>query len=80
MTDKNTEIMRDAFRLLSAFETVPAEEDSAYWGSLTKKGQQMAEKWGNDPIAVNLVLGIIDGLQDKYKAIEKHQQMRFDVA
>lgn len=80
MTDRNTEIMRDAFRLLSAFETVPADEDPSYWDNLVTKGQLMVEKWDNDPLATNLALAIIETQEAKYKAMEKHQQMRCDVA
>lgn len=80
MTDKNIEIMRNAFRLLAEFETVPTDEDFAYWDSLAKKGYQMAKEWDNNPLAVNLAMAIIDSLQDKYKTMEKQHQMRFDVA
>lgn len=80
MTDRNTEIMRDAFRLLAEFENVPTDEDPVYWEMLANKAAQFARKWQNDPIMVNLAIGVIDGLQAKYKAAEKQHQMQFAIA
>lgn len=78
MTEKNTEIMRDLFRLLSEFETIPDEERPTYWQMLTFKANEMVRRWGSDPLAVNLVIGLIDGLQEKYKRATKTQQLRMD--
>lgn len=80
MTDRNTEIMRDAFRLLAEFENIPMDEDPVYWETLANKAAQMARKWQHDPIAVNLAVGVIDGLQGYYKASEKQHQMSFATA
>jgi hypothetical protein len=40
----------------------------------------MARKWQQDPMAVNLAVGVIDGLQGHYKAKEKQHQMSFAIA
>lgn len=80
MTDRNTEIMRDAFRLLAEFENVPSDDDPVYWEMLANKASQMAHKWHQDPMAVNLAIGVINGLQDKYREKEKQHQMRFATA
>ena len=80
MTDRNTEIMRDAFRLLAEFENVPTDEDPVYWEMLANKAAQMARKWQQDPMAVNLAVGVIDGLQGHYKAKEKQHQMSFAIS
>lgn len=78
MTDKNTEIMRDLFRLLSEFESVPDEERPEYWKWLTFKANEMVRRWELDPLAVNLAIGLIDGLQEKYKRSTKTQQLRME--
>ncbi len=78
MTEKNTEIMRDIFRLLSEFESIPEEERPAYWTSLTFKANEMVRRWSGDPLAVNLAVGLIDGLQEKYKRTTKTQQLRME--
>lgn len=78
MTEKNTEIMRDLFRLLSEFESVPEEERPAYWASLVFKANEMVRRWDLDPLAVNLVIGLIDGLQEKYRRTNKVQQLRME--
>jgi hypothetical protein len=78
MTEKNTEIMRDLFRLLSEFESVPEDENLTYWNLLIVKANEMARRWELDPLAVNLAIGLIDGLQEKYKRKPKIQQLRMD--
>lgn len=78
MTEKNTEIMRDLFRLLSEFEMIPDEERPAYWQTLAFKANEMVRRWELDPLAVNLVIGLIDGLQEKYKRATKIQQLRIE--
>lgn len=78
MTEKNTEIMRDLFRLLSEFESVPEDENLTYWNLLIVKANEMARRWELDPLAVNLAIGLIDGLQEKYKRQPKIQQLRMD--
>lgn len=78
MTEKNTEIMRDLFRLLSEFESVPEDENLTYWNLLIVKANEMARRWELDPLAVNLAIGLIDGLQEKYKRKPKIQQLRID--
>ena len=80
MTDRNTEIMRDTFRLLAEFENVPTDEDPVYWEMLANKAAQLARKWQQDPIMVNLAIGVIDGLQGHYRAKEKQHQMQFAIA
>jgi hypothetical protein len=72
--------MRDAFRLLAEFENIPTDVDTIYWEMLVNKAAQMARKWQNDPLAVNLAIGVIDGLQGHYKAKEKQHQMSFATA
>lgn len=79
MTEKNTEIMRDLFRLLSEFESVPEEENLTYWNLLVVKANEYARRWELDPLAVNLAIGLIDGLQEKYKRKTKRQQLCMDV-
>lgn len=64
MTERNTEIMRDAFRLLAAFENIPEDEGLDYWRRLGEKAQMMYNRWDGDPIACKLALGIIEGLTD----------------
>ena len=78
MTERNTEIMRDLFRLLSEFESVPEEEDLTYWNLLVLKANEMARRWELDPLAVNLAIGLMDGLQEKYKRTIKTQQLRME--
>lgn len=78
MTEKNTEIMRDLFRLLSEFESVPEDENLTYWNLLIVKANEMSRRWELDPLAVNLAIGLIDGLQEKYKRKPKIQQLRMD--
>ena len=78
MTERNTEIMRDLFRLLSEFESVPEEENLTYWNLLVVKANEMARRWELDPLAVNLAVGLIDGLQEKYKRTTKTQQLRME--
>lgn len=80
MTEKNTEIMRDLFRLLSEFESVPEDENLTYWNLLIVKANEMARRWELDPLAVNLAIGLIDGLQGHYRASEKQHQMSFAIA
>lgn len=78
MTDKNTEIMHDLFRILAEFESVPDEERPAYWMALVFKANEMVRRWELDPLAVNLAIGLIDGLQEKYKRATKTQQLRME--
>lgn len=78
MTERNTEIMRDLFRLLNEFESVPDEERPAYWQMLTFKCNEIARRWDSDPLVINLLIGLIDGLQEKYKKATKTQQIRMD--
>lgn len=64
MTDRNTEIMRDAFRLLNAFEKVPDDDNIEYWQRLGEQAQAMYNRWNGDPIASKVAMGIIEGLTD----------------
>ena len=73
MTEKNTEIMRDAFRLLAEFETPPEPGDSTYWSNLMKKQHEMKMKWQGDPLAVHMSTAVCDTLADVQKRMYPEQ-------
>jgi hypothetical protein len=74
MTDRNREIMRDAFRLLEAFEDVPCDYGLEYWERLGKAASDMYNKWHGDHVAKNLAIGIMDALTDVW-----HSKPKVDV-
>lgn len=79
MTEKNTEIMRDAFRLLAEFETVPDGEDETYWRRLVTACNNMHNRWNGDKLAFHMANGVLSTLQDKYNAAMKHEQQRMAI-
>ena len=80
MTDKNREIMRDAFRLLEAFENVPDDYGTEYWERLGRASSDMYNRWKGDPVAKNLAMGIIDALTDIWHAKPKYEQAMLKVS
>ena len=73
MTEKNTEIMRDAFRLLAEFEKPPEPGDNSYWPNLMKKQHEMKMKWQGDPLAVYLSTAVCDALAAEQKRMYPEQ-------
>lgn len=66
MTERNTEIMRDAFRLLSAHESPPDDADEGWWASLAQDAARMAAKWKGDEMAFFLADAIVSALSAKH--------------
>ena len=73
MTEKNTEIMRDTFRLLAEFETLPEPGNNTYWPNLMKKQHEMKMKWHGDPLAVHMSTAVCDALADEQKRMYPEQ-------
>lgn len=74
MTDRNREIMRDAFRLLEAFENVPDDYGIEYWERLSKAAGEMYKRWNGDLVAMNLAIGIMEALTDIWHRKPKQEQ------
>lgn len=66
MTDQNTSMMRDVFRLLSKYETVPVGDDTDYWRNLTTDAKAIYDKY-TTALTRQILYGVIDGLQEMWK-------------
>ena len=66
MTDKNTAMMREVFKWLSKYETVPIAENPDYWKALVTDGSDIYSRYPS-PLTRNLIYGVIDGLEQEYK-------------
>lgn len=66
MTDKNTNMMREVFKLLSRYENVPVGLDETYWTGLTQGAADIYNKYPS-PLTRHLLYGIVDGQEEQYK-------------
>ena len=74
MTEKETEIMRDAFRYLKAFSDVPRLDDpgcDAFWAKAASVLAEAGAKWRHHPLVVKAFIGIYEYLEIKQKELSK---------
>jgi hypothetical protein len=81
MTKERRQFFADLYHFFERHEQPPdwSEDPSfnSWWSDLMKDGEQLAAKWKNDPAAFNMIAGVIDGIQDIYKAKRRpHAQVR----
>lgn len=76
MTEKNTEIMRDAFRLLAAHESPPDEMDELWWKALVKDASNMSAKWKDNRLAFHLADAIVNALSDEFARRNRVEQIQ----
>ena len=79
MTDRNTEIMRDAFRLLAAHEVPPDDADEGWWSVLAKDAAAMVAKWKGDKMAFYLADAIVSALSAKHADRKPGEQMKMEI-
>ena len=72
MTKERRQFFADLYHFFERHEQPPdGSEDPSFniwWNDLMKDGEQLAAKWKDDPAAFNMIAGVIDGIQDIYKA------------
>lgn len=72
MTDAHRQFFADLYHFYERYEHPPAysgdEAFRAWWAQLIDDGQQLAEKYSADPSAAGMIFGVIDGIQEAYKA------------
>ncbi len=79
MTDMNTNMMREVFKLLSKYENPPVGLDEAWWAGLTRGAAEIYNKYPS-PLTRGLLYGLIDGQEERYKLALRVEAERQRVA
>ena len=75
MTEQNTCMMREVFKLLSAHEEVPEEVDEKYWGSLVTGAAGIYNRYPT-ALTASILRGVIDGLEECYKELRRLREAK----
>ena len=66
MTDQNTAMMREVFKWLSKYETVPATYDEKWWTGFTSEAAEIYNRYPQS-ITRHLLMGIMSAQEEEYR-------------
>lgn len=73
MTDNEKAVMTDCYKFLNEFSNPPAGEADEYWGKVSDALAEICVKHKNHPLAIQVGAGILDYLEQKWKAINRRR-------
>lgn len=73
MTDNEKAVMTDCYKFLNEFSNPPAGEADEYWGNVSDALTELSSKHKNHPLAIQVGAGILDYLEQKWKAINRRR-------
>lgn len=80
MTDEHRQFFVDLYHFYERHEHPPNysqdEAFKAWWAALMEDGSALCRKYSADPAAASMIFGVIDGIQEAYKAAEKVNQQK----
>lgn len=75
MTDEHQVFFADLYNFFEKYEQPPPYSDDEpfkmWWAHMMDDAQALAAKYNAIPSALEMIFGVIDGIQDEYKARQK---------